>query len=483
MDFYRPERACDELDRRFGRCIPLCLALLVATACGSAQDREAGPMAAGALRGKNLLVITLDTTRRDHISAYGVPGLEGTTPAIDRLAAQGALFENAYSQTNTTNPSHTSLFTGLYALDTRIMNNHSAFEDVAADIDTLPAAFQRAGYRTGGFAAVAHLSKQGLALPGFDEANVPPGELRASQIVPVLIRWIQQDRTRPFFAWLHLFDPHIPYRPPAKYRALYYQGDPTAGDSTPLGESPSFKRSAPKPSREQFGKVRDRRYPAAMYRGEIRFLDDQLGRLLRALEKLGLSDDTAIVLLGDHGESLGEHEIYYDHAGLYEESIRIPFIVRLPGFPAGVRITERVGQIDLAPTLVELFDVNLESTTPLRGLSLAEALRGKQGTALTGRDWMIHESASNHQIAVRRGPWKAIYSVWFMEPPVLLFDLEQDPKETHNLAKERPELVEELRVRAQPWLDEGRWKIGTEAFEKALGERLRALGYLPGDDD
>jgi arylsulfatase A-like enzyme len=122
-----------------------------------------------------------------------------------------------------------------------------------------------------------------------------------------------------------------------------------------------------------------------MYRGEIQYTDDQIGRLISALKERGLYEDTAIVLVGDHGESLGEHEIYYDHQGLYETSLRIPFILRLPGFPRGVRISDPVGQIDLLPTLAQLFDLKVETEQTLRGVSLVDVLRNAPSPALDER--------------------------------------------------------------------------------------------------
>ena len=135
------------------------LSLLPVLAC-QPRSSEIGELArAGALKGKNLLIITLDTTRQDHVGAYGHADARGTTPSLDRLAADGAIFLNAYSQTNVTNPSHVAIFTGLYALDARVMNNRTTLTTASPGVDTLPAAFQRAGYRTTGFPATLKLTK------------------------------------------------------------------------------------------------------------------------------------------------------------------------------------------------------------------------------------------------------------------------------------------------------------------------------------
>ena len=432
------------------------------------------------LRGTNVLLITVDTTRRDHISAYGEPGFEGLTPAIDRLAASGTLFVNAYSQSNSTNPAHTSLFTGTYGLDNQIMNNKISYAKAGAGLDTLAEAFQRAGYRTAAFAATPHVSRSLLDLPGFEHATPPTEEIPADRMVDRVLQWTDHEPSRPFFVWLHLFDPHAPYAAPADYQAEFYQGDPTAGDGLPLGRDARFNDRMAPGVRKQFGKVRDHTYPPAMYRAEVRFLDDQIGRLLAQLEARGAASSTAIVLIADHGENLGEHGIYFAHNGLYEPSIRIPFLMRLPGFPSGLRITDPVGQIDLHPTLVELFDLEVDTRAPLRGVSLVDALRGKAATEASTRELLVYESSDNREVAVRRGRWKAIFSIWWAAPSVLLFDLETDPGELRDVGHEHPELVAELRTAAEPWFDHGRWlKPATPTLDKAIAERLRTLGYIP----
>jgi arylsulfatase A-like enzyme len=323
-----------------------------------------------------------------------------------------------------------------------------------------------------------------LGLPGFDESLHPEVERTAREIVDSFLAWIEGDAAGPFFAWLHLFDPHVRYEPPEPYRARFYSGDPTQGGGEKLSTIARFKQ-APPVAQDQFAEVRDRAYPRAMYRGEIQYADDQIGRLISTMKERGLYEDTAIVVVGDHGESLGEHEIYYDHQGLYEVSIRIPFILRLPGFPRGVRISEPVGQIDLVPTLAELFDLTVETEQPLRGVSLADALRGEPSPVLEEREWLIHEAAHNAEVVLRRGAWKANFSIFGMlpRPPVLLFNLEEDPNEENNLADAHPEIIAELRPLVQRWIDRHIWNLANPKLEKAMLERLRALGYLPPDEE
>ncbi len=465
------------------RPLALSILLFVALACQQ-ESQESEALPATDLAGKNLILITMDTSRQDHFSCYGDPEFRGTTPHIDDLADDGALFLNGYSQTNVTNPSHATIFTGLYSLDLEVMNNEVPFPIAEAGVDTLPSAFQRAGYRTAAFPAASHLTI--LGIPGFDESLPPQGERTARESVNLLLAWIERDPPGRFFAWLHLFDPHVRYEPPEPYRTKLYSGDPTEGGGAKLSTIAQFEMTSPI-AQKQFGEVRDRAYPRAMYRGEIQYTDDQIGRLISALKERGLYEDTAIVVVGVLGECLGDHEIYYDHQGLYEVSIRIPFILRLPGFPRDVRIAEPVSHVDLVPTLAQLFDLDIETEQPLRGVSLVDALRGEPSPELDGRGWLIHEAAHNAEVALRRGPWKMIFRIFNVfgrrGPPIMLFNLEEDPDEEINLADAHPEIVAEMQPMVQRWIERHIWGLANPKLEKAMIERLRALGYLSPNTD
>jgi arylsulfatase A-like enzyme len=264
---------------------PLALStLLIVTLACQRESRQSEAPPAADLTGKNLIVITLGTSRQDHFSCYGDPAFRGSTPHIDDLAADGALFLNGFSQTNVTNPSHVAIFTGLYALDLEVMNNGVPFPVTETGIDSLPAAFRRANYRTVAFPAIPHLAA--LNVPGFDESAPSQRELTAGENVDLFLAWIERDATGPFFAWLHLFDPHAPYEPPEQYQAKLYIGDPTQGEGAKLSTIARFE-TAPPIVQEQFAEVRDRAYPKAMYRGEIQYTDDQIGRLLSELKERG----------------------------------------------------------------------------------------------------------------------------------------------------------------------------------------------------
>lgn len=454
---------------------------------GQPKNSQDPPQAA-ALKGKNLILITLDTTRADHITCLGGP--KGLTPHLDALAKEGALFTHCYSQTNVTNPSHTAILTGLYAIDTMVMNNIHPFDEVAKGVDTLPAAFKRAGYRTAGFPATPHLSASALNIPGFDDYYPMAGGLEGNQIVDRVIEWLDVNGSKPFFAWVHFFDPHMPYEAPQEYRDKYYPADkdPKAGSDPRFGEDENFNYS-PDIVKNQFGAVRDKAYPPAMYNAEIRFTDDQIDRLLNHLRQKGLYDNTAIIVVADHGESLGEHDIYFDHFGTFEESFHIPLIMRIPGMPAGLRVDKPVTHVDLVPTICHLFGITMKQEKLMHGLVLVNLLLGKVDSEAARRETFIHEDAHNRMIMVRQGPWKLTTLIRPVDRPVpelMLYDLKKDPQELDNVADQHPDIVQDLSKYFEPWIKLGNPypKVeGKPPMDPSMRKHLETLGYLQSEEE
>lgn len=439
---------------------------------------------------RNLLIMTLDTTRADHISAYGKhPGL---TPNIDKLAASGTLFLKGTSQTNQTNPSHVSVMTGVMGIEHGILDNEHQFE---GETDMLPAAFKRAGYKTAGFPSSSHVSKW-LGWRGFDDIyDVPPDPktyLSSKQVTDKAIEWLDANGggDKPFFIWVHYWDAHAPYSPPKDVLAEFYKGNPKQpGKPLIRNEYPSMKKSA------WLTGVTDPEYPQALYKAEVRFMDTNIGRLLAYLDKKGLTDKTGVVLVGDHGENLGEHEMYFNHYFTFESSLRVPFILRMPGMPAGVKVEAQVTQIDIAPTVAELYGVDLHNN--LRGVSLVKSLKGDSDVALAERKVLVHEHGNNRQIVIREGDFKVIYSItpFKTHPPlnveageIWVYDLAKDPTESTNVASAHPELVEKYRGYVKKWFDlKGTGSAGDDDDEESLDpqrrEALKGLGYVDDEEE
>jgi choline-sulfatase len=389
----------------------------------------------------NILLITLDTTRADHLGAYG--DARARTPHLDTLAAGGVLFEHAVAAAPITLPAHVSLLTGRYPFAHGVRNNGTfSLDDRAA---TLATVLHDRGYRTGAFVSAFVLDRRfGLARgfdrydDGVDQAATPGGEVerRGDRTAAAAAEWIAEQAGVPFFVWLHLYDPHDPYDPPSPYREAFA----------------------------------DR-----LYDGEIAFDDAVVGRLLDRLRDLGLAASTIVAVVGDHGESLGEHDEITHAMFVYESAIRVPMLVSWSGhLPAGRRIRGVTRAIDLAPTLLDL--AGQPALVGAEGRTLARSIAGGERSSesaysetyfpLLYMNWAPLRS-------IQDGRWKFIDA-----PAPELFDLETDPGERTNLASREPARAAAL-ARALTQLTGGAAGAMTERkLDRATVEKLAALGYI-----
>ena len=474
----RPHR-----DLARGSWAPLASALLLVLG-GCAEDTPSqtstsevlsAPLAAG----KNVLVVTLDTTRADALGCYGND--PRTTPHLDALAERSVRFETAYSATNTTSPSHLSLLSGQRSIEHRVFANGQPMDPATV---TLPAAFASRGYRTAAFPATPFLGAP-FGWQDFEHVSHPVARRRASEVRATFLRWLEdRDPTAPFFAWVHFYDPHTLYTPPPPIAEAFYAGDPRSGSDPLLAEQPFLQRWNYPKIHDWLDGLRDPRYPRAMYDGEVHFVDLQLGRIFEVLHEQGLADETVVVVTADHGEGFGENGVFYAHAGLFEHTLRVPLLVHVPGLGPGTVVQTPVTALDLAPTLTELCDIPWFERTA--GASLVPLLRPateRSGTSpVERRDVWIHEAANNALVAVRRGRWKLIWPIaetfQRMEHSPQLFDLQADPGERNNLFDSEPQLVEELRDLVRPW---ARLGVVDGALAPKMDEGilrdLEALGY------
>ena len=461
------------------RPITLLFAFAVLAACGPApESASSGEHPTAEARDwtppRNVLLITLDTTRADFLSCLG--GDPRNTPHLDALAARSALFTQATSETNVTNPSHLTIMTGLRAIEHGVHGNTARIPE---DLATLPITLGRAGFDTGGFVAAKHLARDAGWL-GFDSFPEVRGVLDAPTVTKRALRWLRGRTEAPFFLWVHYFDAHALYNPPPEIAREFYAGDREAGEGELLNRHPFFEQAGA--TRSWLGKTRDPDWPRAMYAAELHYLDQSVGRLLEELASLGHADDTLVVVVADHGESLGEHEIFYDHKGIWEPSLRIPLIVHTPGAPAS-RIDLPVSTLDVAPTIADLLGRELEHSAS--GLSLVPLLAGRPDEELESRQLFIHQNAHNAVVGVRDGPWKLIWPIdqdhALLAGPPQLFNLDDDPGELVDLSAREPERLEQLRAKAAPWLELGPVQGGdTSHLDESARAQLRALGYTDG---
>ena len=455
----------------------------------------------------SLLLVTLDTFRADHVGALGATG--APTPHLDGLAGNGVLFTRAYAQIPVTGPSHMSILSGTYPWTHETMANGVA---VPLDVPVLPAIARGAGYRTAAFVSAFVLDGvfgYGRGFEVYDDAlQAPKGvhdlspmrvweqlrvrlgsisgvERRGDRTVDDALAWL--DTLEPgerFVLWVHLFDPHGPYAPPPPYDRRYYRGDPRDPAHTGMADAVEVAEYM-KPS---LAGITDVKWPVAQYKGEIAYSDEQLGRLLDGLAASGRDGETVVLVVGDHGESLTEHDYYFNHgAHLYGPSMHVPLVISAPGrWPTGTRVDQVVENVDLLPTLLGL--MTLPQPPGLPGEDLAPLARSEaegDGQALTicfdrEANKATGEFMRYRRVGIRKGSLSFVYRE---EGPEELYDLAADPGEIVNLATraEQGYLVQLLSEAAEEVLE----SAGSGAFERASGnlgvgveERLRALGYI-----
>ena len=427
--------------------------------------------------GLNVLLITLDTTRSDHLGCYGYA--EATSPRLDGFAKSGTLFTNAYSTASVTPVSHASILTGQYPYKHGLRVLHGLSENrLPEGAVTLAEVLRDAGYETAAFiSAFPAGSRFGLdqGFRSFDEAflegpvdrivgsdgkvNTGKNQRRAADTTDIALDWLAR-APEPFFAWLHYFDPHdARIVPPPEFLMQY---------PVPAG-SVSYRLKR-------------------LYDIEIRYMDQQIGRVLDALDASGLTADTVAVIVSDHGQGLGDHD-WWAHGILYEEQIRAPLIIRAPGLPAGRRVQHLVRTVDIAPTILDLVGLDPGLLGHADGVSLVPMLEGESSdpgyvayadsvNMLTYGSAVGKPDVKNDMLfALTNGRWKYIHHL-IHEDESELYDLARDPHELSNLYAVRTDQVErwrkDLKARGfQPDHSQGRGQMSPEDME-----RLRSLGYL-----
>jgi choline-sulfatase len=420
--------------------------LIVAAAlAGAGCGRRAVPPAAPAARA-NVLLVTIDTLRADHVGCYGAAG--ASTPTLDGLAARGGRFPIAVAHVPLTGPSHACLLTGLTPLGHGFRDNGGFV--LPSSVKTAAEDFRAAGYHTAAFVSGFPLDRRFGFDRGFesyddhlprgnDRRRTPYVERFADATTDAVLRWAQGMPSAdgaPFFLWVHYYDPHAPYEPP--------------------GELASRFRDAP-------------------YDGEIAFADAQLGRLLRALEEKGVLARTLVLATADHGESLGEHGEGTHGLFVYDATLRVPWIVAGPGVASG-RVPDTVARgIDVLPTLLDY-----------AGLAIPPAIEGRSlRPALEGRAMSDAPAYAESLYAEREFGWAPLHALRSARfklidaPRPELYDLVADAKETTNRLAEQAAPAEELRRKLEAVLSRPA-PTAEAAVDRETAERLGALGYVGG---
>ena len=425
-------------------------AVLLSTALVSAApaQKAASKVPAQPVTRPNLLLVTIDTLRPDHLHCYGYGQIE--TPSIDSLAAGGIRFEQAYTPIPITLPSHTVMLTGTYPM----MNGMHDFSgnNLNPDQATLATVLRARGYDTGAVIAAAVLDRRFGLNHGFDfyydhfdfsrlaESNLDLMERPANEVIDQALKWLAKPRKGPFFLWVHLYDPHHPYNPPAPFNQTY---------------------------------------KANLYDGEIAFADTQLGRLLGYLKQRGTYDRTVIALSGDHGEGLGEHGERTHGFFIYNSTLHVPLIIK-PS--ASIKFTNRVVKKDVS--LVDL----MPSLLGILGTTIPAKVQGKNlaGLVLRGTEMDPSPLYSETYLPRIHFNWSELRGLsagnyhFIDAPKPELFDRSRDPGETHNLIAEKDAVGSEMR--SQLTITVRRFTTEHEMAQRStldpqLADRLRALGY------
>jgi arylsulfatase A-like enzyme len=425
----------------------------------------------------NVLLISLDTVRRDHCSVYGYE--HNTTPNLIKLAKQGALFDLAYSPASTTSPSHATMFTSLYPVTHGVVKNGLEFSD---KYETLAEILKGQGYQTASFVSsfVLH-SKFGFAqgFDFFDDEFLPQEcktyvtewegitindsfDRRAPYTTARAINWLKnkRDSSMPFFMFVHYFDPHNPYLPPEPFRSFF----------APRNVSASFVDIA-----------------KGLYDAEIAFTDKYCNDLIEQIGLMGLKDDTLIVIVSDHGEGLMQHGYMFHGVHIYEEYVRVPMIFIFPGrIKNGAVFKQPVELVDLVPTILDLLDIK-EQKSAFQGQNLAPTLLTGAGLDMDRpiylhrrhyvEKWMDKIWVKGEKFGVRIGKWK--YIVGDEEGTKELFNLEADPGEKNNLYMDFKKVADSLSDELDRWKQShmSSSKNAPRIPEDDL-KKLKTLGYV-----
>lgn len=426
----------------------LCLAaVLLLQACSVEEERP-----------WNVLLVTFDTTRADRIGSYGNDRVK--TPTLSRLASEGYQFDNAFSAVPITTPSHSTIMTGLYPVAHGVRDN--GLFTLGKSQVTLAEMLKEKGYSTAAAVGAYPLTSRFGLNQGFDffddhltgfvedylgQRTTPKTRLffderRAAQVNEAVLPWLSEHAENPFFLWVHYFDPHQPFEPPPPYDQLY------ADD---------------------------------LYNGEIAYSDEILGSLISHLEKLRQLDRTLIIMASDHGEGLGEHNEITHAVLAYNSTLHVPLIIRPPSKePVGKVIRQRVGTVDILPTVLDLLGYQIPDT--LQGRSLVGLMKGWEDEAPRYyaenlSPYLMHSWAKLRVLF--EGPFKYIHGTY---PE--LYDLEADPGEQHNLARQHPDQVGRMRSTLATFIADH--TVGTSTTQEMGAEvihRLQSLGYLSGSSD
>lgn len=417
----------------------------------------------------NILLITMDTVRADYIGCYGSPDVK--TPTIDKLAYSGVQFMRAVAPSQCTNPSHASMLTGLYPTLHQVKDNRTPLTNEAL---TLAEILKEKGYSTLGAVSARHLdSTHSNFGQGFDcFLDCHKNQLTAVERNRLFLQELEKISAGTFFAWVHYYDPHGDYAPPPPYDAMY----PVGADYEPVPPQKNMNLSP-----HIKAKPVDPDVIIPRYKGEISFLDEQIGAVIGFLEKKKLTGKTLIIVVADHGESMTEKGIYFCHAGMYNPVLHIPLVMSMPGtLPGKVRVNSVVSGLDIFPTVLEMAGVKY----------VADRVDGR-----SLKPMFSNPGHQNHKVVISEAVDCVIRAIYkdgykFIKPyprdwaakEKQLFRPWEDYREDDDLKFKKAQVAKRLEIRLKNWLKAaGRKKLSSrrhEKLDKKTAEALKSLGYI-----
>lgn len=423
---------------------------------------------------RNIILISLDTLRADHLGIYGYH--HNTSPYIDAFAKESIVFEQAVVQAPTTLPSHMSIMTSLYP------SFHGVWEKsypLADEHVTLAELLREGGYRTAAFVDGSWMR----AVFGFNQGfDIYDGKriVGIARILPKVKRWLDKHKSKPFFLFIHCYDIHSPYAPPPPYNSIFH-------DFSYTGHlNPSNKTLLAAAKNELKVNDEDLRHFIALYDGGIRYTDEKIGEFLSYLRDSGLVDQSLIIITSDHGEEFKEHGSFLHYQLYYRPNLHVPLIMRIPNYPKKeIRIKELVQSIDLLPTILDI--AALPPLQKAQGRSLLPLI--KQHKNFLNRSlWQVFRSFkkdshtsfseySNYNCSIITDDYQLIHNL--RSHSMQLFNLKADPLAQNNIAKDHDDISERLLSQFNEFYSIApNYKTSIIPLDEQTREQLKALGYI-----
>jgi arylsulfatase A-like enzyme len=435
-------------------------------------DGQKGP------EGPNVILISIETTRADHLGCYGYERM--TSPVIDTLASEGAMFLNMHVQRGETWPSLTSMMTSLYPVNHGVRHNGHMLPPSKISLAEI---LKNNKYRCGAFLTNAVYAKWRGFDHKFANAEESEDDVKATQKA---IEWLKDQHDKKLFLWIHYWQPHRPYQPPLPYDRIF---DP---DYTGRLDGSNYQMNEITLKKLDLDDA-DLNHIISLYDGSILFIDDQIKQVFQTLDDLGIKENSIIIVTADHGEDLYQHNYYFYHSGsVYSSSLHVPFIIKLPHqLRENKKIEDIVQGIDIAPTILDLLDIpipeHFEGQT-LKQLILSESPVTGSGVAYS--EW------GNKILTIRTDRYRYVYNPTGFHPhPIAevpeiaypieeeeLYDVIADPLESANRVSEKSQIAQDLLKKLSSWNHFETWLSSEIDIEQKIPEevleRLRSLGYI-----